>query len=66
MFETTFVLGQYPMDWIDMMVGWIGNRLSDTLPEGPVKAMLIDGVVGGVGSVIIFLPQIVQKLKELH
>jgi ferrous iron transport protein B len=58
MFETTFVLGQYPMDWIDEFVAWIGEQLSQTLPEGPVKAMLIDGVVGGVGSVIVFLPQI--------
>ncbi|MBO4659892.1 MAG: ferrous iron transport protein B [Prevotella sp.] len=58
MFETTFVLGQYPMDWIESLVGWIGEQLSVQLPDGPVKAMLIDGVVGGVGSVIVFLPQI--------
>ena len=58
MFETTFVVGQYPMDWIESLVAWIGDRLSTTLPDGPVKAMLVDGVVGGVGSVIVFLPQI--------
>ena len=58
MFETTFLLGQYPMDWIEAGVDWLGNLLSTTMPEGPVKAMLIDGVIGGVGAVIVFLPQI--------
>ena len=58
MFEITFVLGQYPMDWIDAGVAWLGQWIGHTMPEGVVKAMLIDGVIGGVGSVIIFLPQI--------
>lgn len=58
MFETTFSLGQYPMDWIEWLVGWLGDKLSATIPEGPLKAMLVDGVIGGVGSVIVFLPQI--------
>ena len=58
MFETTFSLGQYPMDWIEWFVGWIGDKVSTTMPEGPLKAMLVDGVIGGVGSVIVFLPQI--------
>lgn len=58
MFEATFSLGQYPMDWIEAGVNWIGDILAATMPEGPIKAMLIDGVVGGVGAVIVFLPQI--------
>ena len=58
MFETTFSLGQYPMDWIEEAVAWLGDKISDTMPEGPLKAMLVDGVIGGVGSVIVFLPQI--------
>ena len=58
MFETTFSLGQYPMDWIDAFVGWLGDTVSTSMPEGPLKAMIVDGVIGGVGSVIIFLPQI--------
>jgi len=58
MFETTFTLGQYPMDWIEELVAWIGDQISATMPDGPLKAMLVDGVVGGVGSVIVFLPQI--------
>jgi ferrous iron transport protein B len=58
MFETTFSLGQYPMDWIEAGVGWLGEIISQGMPEGPIKAMLVDGVIGGVGSVIVFLPQI--------
>ena len=58
MFEVTFALGEYPMDWIEAFVAWTGERLTATMPDGPLKAMLVDGVVGGVGSVIVFLPQI--------
>ena len=58
MFETTFSLGQYPMDWIEAFVAWIGDKVSTMMPDGPLKAMIIDGVIGGVGSVIVFLPQI--------
>ena len=58
MFEITFTLGEYPMDWIEAFVAWTGERLTTAMPEGPLKAMLVDGVVGGVGSVIVFLPQI--------
>ena len=58
MFEVTFTLGQYPMDWIEAGVGLLGEWISSTLPDGPLKAMLADGVIGGVGAVIVFLPQI--------
>lgn len=58
MFEVTFTLGQYPMDWINMGVEWLGDFISQNMDEGPLKAMLVDGVIGGVGAVIVFLPQI--------
>lgn len=58
MFEVTFSLGQYPMDWIESLVGMVGNMVGSTMPEGPLKAMITDGIIGGVGSVIVFLPQI--------
>ena len=58
MFEVTFTLGQYPMDWIDMGVEWLGDFISQNMDVGPLKAMLVDGVIGGVGAVIVFLPQI--------
>ena len=58
MFEVTFTLGQYPMDWIEAGVAALGDLTKSTLPDGPLKAMLADGVIAGVGSVIVFLPQI--------
>ena len=58
MFQTTFVLGQYPMDWIDQMVEWASDWVGQTMSEGPLRSMLVDGVIGGVGAVIVFLPQI--------
>ena len=58
MFTATFSLGQYPMDWIDAGVAWISEVLNNALPDGPVKAMLVDGAIAGVGAVIVFLPQI--------
>ena len=58
MFQTTFSLGQYPMDWIEEGVEWLGSWIGATMAEGPLRSMLIDGVIGGVGAVIVFLPQI--------
>lgn len=58
MFQTTFSLGQYPMDWIEAGVEWLGELIGSTLPEGPIRSMLVDGCIGGVGAVIVFLPQI--------
>lgn len=58
MFEVTFTLGQFPMDWIETGVAWLGEWLGGMLPEGPVRDMIIDGALAGVGSVIVFLPQI--------
>jgi ferrous iron transport protein B len=58
MFEVTFTIGQYPMDWIDAGVGMLSDWLNNVLPDGPVKAMIVDGAIAGVGAVIIFLPQI--------
>ena len=58
MFTATFVLGAYPMEWIEDGIALLGDFIGNNLPAGPVKDMLIDGVIGGVGSVIVFLPQI--------
>ena len=58
MFTATFKLGAYPQDWIDKGVGLIGNWLSYSLPDGSLKDLLIDGIIGGVGGVIVFLPNI--------
>lgn len=58
MFEVTFALGQFPMDWIEAGVALLGDWLGGLLPQGPVRDMVIDGALAGVGSVIVFLPQI--------
>lgn len=58
MFEVTFTLGQYPMDWIDAGVGALCDFVKATLPDGPLKDMIADGAIAGVGAVIVFLPQI--------
>ena len=58
MFAATFYIGAYPQDWIEAGIEWLQNSIGQLMPDGPVKAMLIDGVLGGVGSVIVFLPQI--------
>lgn len=58
MFEVTFTLGQYPMDWIEAGVAALCDFVKTTLPDGPLKAMIADGAIAGVGAVIVFLPQI--------
>lgn len=58
MFEATFRLGAYPMEWIENLVGWIGNFVRENMSEGPLKDLLVDGIIGGVGGVIVFLPNI--------
>lgn len=58
MFEATFRLGNYPMEWIEHLVGWIGNLVRNYMAEGPLKDLLVDGIIGGVGGVIVFLPNI--------
>ncbi len=58
MFQATFSIGQYPMDWIDTGVHWLSNLVSNSMPDGMLKDLLVDGIIGGVGSVIVFLPNI--------
>lgn len=58
MFQSTFVIGEYPKHWIDLIVGWIGSKVSLLMPDGPFKDLLVDGIISGVGSVIVFLPNI--------
>lgn len=58
MFEATFSLGAYPMEWIESFVAWLSGLVGTYMPAGPLKDLLIDGVLGGVGGVIVFLPNI--------
>lgn len=57
-FWVTFTIGQYPMDWIDNGVAWLTALCEGQMPEGTLQALVCDGILGGVGSVIVFLPNI--------
>ncbi|MDP3285338.1 MAG: ferrous iron transport protein B, partial [Desulfobacterales bacterium] len=58
MFQLTFTLGTYPMDWIESGVNFISSFAGKIVPESLLKDLLINGIIGGVGSVIVFLPNI--------
>lgn len=58
MFWCTFSLGSYPQEWIDWLVGRIGYGVNALIPEGVLRDLVVDGMIGGVGSVIVFLPNI--------
>ncbi len=58
MFQTTFTLGSYPMEWIDAGVGLLGETFTNIMPSGAIKDLLVQGIISGVGGVIIFLPNI--------
>ena len=57
-FEGTFVIGEYPMQWIEWLVEKFGAFVAMTMSDGWLKDMVVDGVIGGVGSVLVFLPNI--------
>jgi ferrous iron transport protein B len=58
MFQTTFTVGSYPMTVISSGVSWLGGIIRNSMSVGPLRDLLVDGVIGGVGGVIIFLPNI--------
>jgi len=58
MFQSTFTIGAYPMEWIDALVGAFGEMISTNMADGMLKDLIVDGIIGGVGGVIIFLPNI--------
>ena len=57
-FECTFVIGDYPMQWIEWIVEKIGDFVAAYMKDGAVKDLIVDGIIGGVGSVLVFLPNI--------
>ncbi len=58
MFQITFTLGQYPADWIDMGFSALGDWVSRIMTDGPFKELLVEGVIAGVGGVMVFMPNI--------
>ncbi|MBO7191762.1 MAG: ferrous iron transport protein B [Bacteroidales bacterium] len=57
-FDTTFVVGEYPMRWIEWVVETFGVFISSMMADGWLKDLVVDGIIGGVGSVLVFLPNI--------
>ncbi|MEI7811484.1 MAG: ferrous iron transport protein B [Ignavibacteria bacterium] len=58
MFQATFSIGNYPMNWIDILVSRLGILVRTTMTTGPLTDLIVDGIIGGVGGVIVFLPNI--------
>jgi len=59
LFQLTFELGSIPMDYIDAAFGWLGDQVKFILGEGELSSLIADGMIGGVGAVIMFLPNII-------
>lgn len=57
-FQTTFAVGDYPMQWIDWFVGKFGEFVASFMADGWLKDLVVDGIISGVGSVLVFLPNI--------
>jgi len=57
-FNTTFVAGEYPMRWIEWVVEGFGALVASTMADGWLRDLVVDGIIGGVGSVLVFLPNI--------
>lgn len=58
MFEATFLIGSYPMEWITRLVEFIGYEVTALMPESMIRDLIVNGIIGGVGGVIVFLPNI--------
>ncbi len=59
LFQATFKLGQYPVGWIESLVGLLGQAAQHLLPPGDLRDLVVQGIIGGVGGVLVFLPNIV-------
>ena len=58
MFSAVFAWAKLPMEGIEAVIAWLSGRIENLLPEGPIQSLLVDGILGGIGAVVIFLPQI--------
>ena len=58
MFWATFIVGAYPQGWVEDFFGWLGELMTGVLPEGLVQSLVVDGIIGGVGGVLSFVPLI--------
>ena len=58
MFQVTFTLGEYPMNWIDWLVAKFGEFVAMMMKDGLLKDLIVNGIIAGAGSVLVFLPNI--------
>ena len=58
MFSSVFMLGAYPQEWIESLFGWIGENVATMMPHGAVQDLVVNGIISGIGSVAVFIPQI--------
>ncbi len=58
LFELVFRLGAPPMEWLQSGFGWLGAQVAAVMPDGPLESLIVDGIIGGVGGVLVFVPQI--------
>jgi ferrous iron transport protein B len=59
LFQLTFEIGSIPMDWIDAFFGWLGDTVGATIANDDVRSLIVDGVIAGVGAVVLFVPNII-------
>lgn len=59
LFQLTFTVGSIPMDWIDAFFGWLGDSVGAMLPDGQLQSLIVDGLIAGVGAVVLFVPNII-------
>ncbi len=59
LFQLTFELGTVPMDYIDAFFGWLGETLGSTIKNDDIRSLVVDGLIGGVGAVVLFTPNII-------
>lgn len=58
MFQSVFAWSEVPVGWIEVAVAWVGRAATELIPAGLVRSLVVDGIIGGVGAVVVFLPQI--------
>ena len=59
LFQLTFEIGAIPMDWIDAFFGWFGDAVGATIPNEDIRSLIVDGIIAGVGAVVLFVPNII-------
>ena len=59
LFQLTFTVGAIPMDWIDAFFGWLGDSVGSTIANEDLRSLVVDGIIAGVGAVVLFIPNII-------